>query len=296
MKIAAFTPGKIYKRSTIHDSFGGNRQSGISPSKKSNSVFIFTGESGEQFGYTDSWDIAREVFTYTGEGQTGDMSMNSGNAAIKDHVQAGRALHLFQIIPPPELKTEETNAQGKGYCRYICEMQCAGVIEELGPDKLGSSRRIYQFQLVRVDALDFTEYTAGPEQREKQPATDISLIDLREKALHAAKPQQGKARDTRRSIYERARHVTEYALARSEGKCESCKTPAPFRRVNGSPYLEVHHIDRLSDGGLDAPHRVAAICPTCHRHIHFGEGGNIINDALRVKIDSIEQSLAKQPS
>lgn len=80
-----------------------------------------------------------------------------------------------------------------------------------------------------------------------------------------------------------------YALARAGGIREACKHPAPFLRVNGSPYLEVHHIDRLSDGGLDAPHRVAAICPTCHRRIRCGADGALIDDKLRAKIEQLEQ-------
>jgi len=36
------------------------------------------------------------------------------------------------------------------------------------------------------------------------------------------------------------------------GVCESCLQPAPFHGKKG-PYLEVHHVHRLSDGGPDHP-------------------------------------------
>lgn len=59
-------------------------------------------------------------------------------------------------------------------------------------------------------------------------------------------------------------------LSRSEGKCEKCKKPAPFnRRSGGSPYLEVHHIIPLSDGGDDSVANAVALCPNCHRAAHF---------------------------
>lgn len=43
---------------------------------------------------------------------------------------------------------------------------------------------------------------------------------------------------------------------------------APFRTQDGQPYLEPHHIRRLSDGGPDDPRWVAGLCPNCHRRAH----------------------------
>src|SRR5690348_8626303 len=121
MNIPQFIVGRLYKRSNIHDDFGGSRQSGISPSRKAPAVFIFTGESGKQYGYMDSWDELHEVFTYTGEGQTGAMRMRAGNSAIYNHIDDGRALHLFDVIPDSNLKAEEPDLLGSGYCRYVGE-------------------------------------------------------------------------------------------------------------------------------------------------------------------------------
>ena len=52
-----------------------------------------------------------------------------------------------------------------------------------------------------------------------------------------------------KNVYERSRDVRRYVLARSKGKCEGCSGPAPFSRPDGTPYLEPHHLKRLSDGG-----------------------------------------------
>ncbi|MCD9544043.1 hypothetical protein GLP24_04155 [Photobacterium carnosum] len=47
---------------------------------------------------------------------------------------------------------------------------------------------------------------------------------------------------------------------------------APFtKKSNGEPYLEVHHIKPLSQGGEDSLENVKAICPNCHREMHFGK-------------------------
>ncbi|PSW01246.1 HNH endonuclease signature motif containing protein [Photobacterium aquimaris] len=61
------------------------------------------------------------------------------------------------------------------------------------------------------------------------------------------------------------------ALYKANGICEACHQPAPFiKKSNGQPYLEVHHIKSLSDGGKDSLENVQAICPNCHREMHFG--------------------------
>ncbi|WP_372439075.1 HNH endonuclease, partial [Pandoraea sputorum] len=72
------------------------------------------------------------------------------------------------------------------------------------------------------------------------------------------------------------------------GRCESCEKPAPFTKKDGSPYLEPHHVNRLSDGGLDHPQFVGAVCPNCHREIHSGVDGAKLNEQLKTYLKSIE--------
>ena len=45
--------GEEYKRSALHDAFGGNRQGGIATCANHDITFVFSGESGEQYGYSD---------------------------------------------------------------------------------------------------------------------------------------------------------------------------------------------------------------------------------------------------
>lgn len=80
--------------------------------------------------------------------------------------------------------------------------------------------------------------------------------------------------------YERSQVVKAYVLARANGVCETCREPAPFEKPNGEPYLEAHHVFRMSDEGMDTPDAVAAICPTCHRRIHHGRDGDEYNRRL----------------
>ncbi|HET6994533.1 MAG TPA: HNH endonuclease [Chitinophagaceae bacterium] len=104
-----FIPNHIYKRSDIHDNYGGNRQGGIAPSAKLPFIFIFSGKSGAQYGYKDGWDNPN-IFSYTGEGQVGDMRFIKGNLALKDHINNGKRVFLFEY--------ERT-----GYVKFISEME-----------------------------------------------------------------------------------------------------------------------------------------------------------------------------
>ena len=71
--------------------------------------------------------------------------------------------------------------------------------------------------------------------------------------------------------YIRNQDVIREVLERAAGHCEDCRNPAPFVRASdGSPYLEVHHIEMLSRGGLDTVENAIALCPNCHRKRHFG--------------------------
>lgn len=78
-------------------------------------------------------------------------------------------------------------------------------------------------------------------------------------------------------------------LRRANGCCEGCSASAPFATPQGRPYLEPHHIRRLSDAGPDHPDFVIALCPNCHRRVHHGADGAEFNTEL-------ERTLAEMAS
>ena len=72
------------------------------------------------------------------------------------------------------------------------------------------------------------------------------------------------------SAFRRNHDVIAEVLERASGKCERCNKPAPFiKKLSGEPYLEVHHIIRLADGGDDTVENATALCPNCHRYEHY---------------------------
>jgi 5-methylcytosine-specific restriction protein A len=79
-------------------------------------------------------------------------------------------------------------------------------------------------------------------------------------------------------VYDRNPFVVAEVLARANGVCERCKAEAPFiRKKDGSPYLEVHHKTRLADSGEDTVVNAVALCPNCHRELHFGNHNNALH-------------------
>ncbi len=92
----------------------------------------------------------------------------------------------------------------------------------------------------------------------------------RRKRLASAskKPQSVTALTT---VFDRNPDVIAEVIERAAGVCEKCGEPAPFlRRKDGSPYLEVHHKVTLANGGEDSVENAIAICPNCHRKLHYG--------------------------
>lgn len=105
-----FIPEQVYhRRRDIHAHYGGNWQGGICPSRSYPFIFIFSGKSGQAHGYEDGWDNPN-IFSYTGEGQLGDMQFTRGNLALRDHLLNGKRVFLFEF-------------ERKGYVRFKTEVE-----------------------------------------------------------------------------------------------------------------------------------------------------------------------------
>ena len=273
-----FKIGQVYRRATeIHDVYGGQRNGGISTPKQHGMVLLFFGDAGEDFGYEDKFHDG--IFWYTGEGQVGDMQMVRGNAAIRDHESDGKALYLFEIV-------------GQGNVRHVGQATYLGHHTEQRPDRNGDIRQAIVFEL-EVDSTSTLPEPVHPssgradtptaERLWSRPINEIRDLAIQRPPTHVSKVER------RQYTAVRSEAVKVYVLRRANGKCECCNAPAPFkRRGNHRPYLEPHHLTRLADGGPDHPASVAAVCPNCHRKIHYGEGGDQMNAELAERIVELE--------
>ncbi len=78
--------------------------------------------------------------------------------------------------------------------------------------------------------------------------------------------------------------VHAWVLHNSKWICECCDKPSPFLKPDGKGYLEVHHLKRLADGGSDTIENAIAVCPNCHRELHYGEKKTEILEDIYNKI------------
>ncbi|CAI1802660.1 Predicted restriction endonuclease [Serratia grimesii] len=78
--------------------------------------------------------------------------------------------------------------------------------------------------------------------------------------------------------------VKAYVLQEAKGVCESCGNHAPFSDSKNKPYLEVHHLKHLADGGSDTVENTVAICPNCHRALHYSKNKNLLIDGIYKKV------------
>ncbi|HEY1092364.1 MAG TPA: HNH endonuclease signature motif containing protein [Burkholderiaceae bacterium] len=99
--------------------------------------------------------------------------------------------------------------------------------------------------------------------------------DQRQQRLQAA-PKLPKRTPVVLFAFERNPDVVAEALFRAEGQCGRCEADAPFlRRKDRTPYLEVHHVIQLSEGGEDTIENAIALCPNCHRELHYGAASEV---------------------
>ncbi|MCB2380438.1 HNH endonuclease [Hymenobacter sp. BT635] len=110
-----------------------------------------------------------------------------------------------------------------------------------------------------------------------EPTADLVLLARRAAALVGRGPKgipTGDANPKRVAgevvQFVRSPQVVAWVLEAAAGDCESCSLPAPFIKAGGVPYLEVHHVRWLSQGGSDTVTNAVALCPNCHRRFHHG--------------------------
>lgn len=111
------------------------------------------------------------------------------------------------------------------------------------------------------------------------PTSDPAVLERRVARLESRgrvpRPEGNRSPAAQESVsvtrYVRSPAVAAYVIQRAGGRCELCGR-ASFTTDSGAVYLEVHHVVRLCEGGPDTPCNTAALCPACHRELHYGAG------------------------
>ncbi|MDF9833810.1 5-methylcytosine-specific restriction endonuclease McrA [Ereboglobus sp. PH5-5] len=120
----------------------------------------------------------------------------------------------------------------------------------------------------KIDTQSYNSAEAAFYESVKKSMNDSAKARLERLRRASKKPE---CRLVYSSQFVRNHDVVAEVLKRAKGCCAACKRKAPFKRKSdGKPYLEVHHIVFLSDGGEDTVDNAQALCPNCHRQKHFG--------------------------
>ena len=127
------------------------------------------------------------------------------------------------------------------------------------------------------------------------PVPQIEFEEKVSKLRHEARlpTPQGNATPSKQikesTSFSRDPKVVAWILRNSNGICESCNEPAPFTKPDGDFYLEVHHLRRLADGGSDTITNAVAVCPNCHRRLHYANDRNEVLSNLYQEISRLEK-------
>lgn len=247
----------VYTNDVIAKVFKCSKQGGMRKSNTTNTLVLISKQTGSSV-YHDTW--VDNMLHYTGMGQEGDQKLDfAQNRTLKDSAKNGVTVHLFEVFKD----TEYT---------YAGIIELAGLPYKASePDRNNTKRIVYKFPL----KLKTSEYCPNNEtliQNEKKLEKSISrktIQEIKELAIEKSKLNEKKnlVRKVSTYNYERSLVIREYVKELANGICQLCDNKAPFE-VKGKPFLHVHHIEYLSEGGEDTIENAVAVCPNCHAKIH----------------------------
>lgn len=224
-----------------------------SPSwQQSGVAFIDPYKDGETWGRM--YLISREQFS--------DIQKQEGSCWYDTQLELGE--HLG--IPVKTLTSDKKQKENNASLEYQAVVE-AGIreayTEKTEEEVLEYLRKLFKEQIHEEQSVQ--KYI----DNEFKYASSLSLEE-RNKVLENV-PRIPKCVSVNTKTFIRNQVVVVERLARASGYCEKCVIPAPFiRRSDGTPYLEVHHIIPLSEGGMDHIDNTIALCPNCHREVHLG--------------------------
>ncbi len=78
------------------------------------------------------------------------------------------------------------------------------------------------------------------------------------------------------TTYKRDAGLAKTVLVRSDYKCLLDEAHTTFTSKDGHPYIEAHHLIPMSaqkdfDTNIDRVENIVALCPNCHKAIHYGD-------------------------
>lgn len=141
------------------------------------------------------------------------------------------------------------------------------------PDINGNIRKVWKFPIKKVDNTLPTPISEDEiiknEKKSEKSLNAYSYEELREKAYGV----DGIVSERPVVTMHRARnpYASKHVKNRANGICDLCGKEAPFNNKDNTPYLESHHVIKISDNGPDVVYNAVALCPNCHKKLHILE-------------------------
>ena len=263
--------GDELTNSQIVEIFKCGNQGGMRKSNTHNCLLLITDHTKSL--YDDRVD-SEGVLHYTGMGKKGDQTLSYQNKTLYESRTSGIKVFFFERYIEGPLYT------------FIGEVELIDEpYQEEQFDEDLMPRQVYVFPLRLVDGENFPLISSDKlnEINESRWKKIRNLFKVRVVLIKlATRPKPAVSKQYKKVIYkqyDRDEAVKEYARIRANGVCQLCEEPAPFA-VNKVPFLEVHHIQWLANGGPDTVDNVVALCPNCHRKMHMVRNAEDINKLI----------------
>jgi 5-methylcytosine-specific restriction enzyme A len=264
---ASVKPGDVIDNDTLRTVFKCSSQGAMRRSLTTNSLILIADHTRP--ACDDKW--IGKTFHYTGLGLTGGQGLSfNQNKALCESNEKGTALFLFEVF-----------TEGNYTCIGEVELADNPYLSRQ-TDREKTVRDVTVFPLMLKGhahpPLTKKDLPATKEEIERKKAQKLPMDQLEFQAKYAVK--EGSRREVVSEVFDGDRIVSEYARRRADGTCQLCGMPAPFKNRDGEPFLEIHHIVPLAEGGQDTVENVAALCPNCHRKMHVL---NLPADVVRLR-------------
>ena len=266
--------GDVINNEELTELFKCSTQGGMRRSHKTNTLVLVSNHVKSI--YSDRW-FGKELH-YTGMGSIGDQTLGTQNKTLYESNLNGVEVHLFEVFELREYTYQGVVVyNGKGY-------------QENQTDIDGNQRKVWMFPLELKDGKPVRVNDTVIKKLQETKQKSLRKLNTKQiKRLAESKKETAQSyRITETKSIERDEYIKLYALERADGNCQLCDKPAPFLKKNGSPYLEVHHINYLANNGSDTIDNVAALCPNCHRKMHSLELERDIDKLKKLALEKLK--------
>lgn len=237
-------------------------------------------------------DLMGGAATSTADGTGNEWSERELRASVQAYLEMQRKEHAQQPFSKSECYAALSKQFGRTAKAFEYRMQnISYVLSLMGRERLTGlkpAKNVGKKVATQIEALVLELSQSA------QPPVVSFEMEVRENLenKNLSEPTGSKQPETTISLvvqYKRDPLVKAWVLKQADGVCECCGKDAPFKTPDGQSFLEVHHVHELSGKGPDTISNAVAICPNCHRALHYGMEAKELKERLYTKIPRLRK-------